>query len=742
MCKYLFCLVFLSFLIPPWALAFDNKSTHRILTERAIENTKDFKNYLEVELGIEEGVKKELNNGKDAYSITRWLQEGAYEEDKPACRASNHFHNPLRSWTDAELTDPKWLVDIWCTVTSPYNTKYSNLVWATGFINKEQDPQIPAVNNEIEIDNGRNWEVARKQFYSSLIEKDPQIREEHFAETFRTLGYVLHLLQDMAVPAHTRNDFSQGHSKIIGCPDEGGCFPIEWIGNPFEGYVRDNFNKEILPLIAGDISKPFAGNKTLTNFWDTDNVVSSPQIGFNIGLAEYSNSNFISYGTIFKEPTDEDHYFEYPTKESITDSVYPDQPNQQLYEVWAQDNELDKVIYITKKNDDGGEVIDKFLKPRYILYGADWDTIDRYDLKLTLDNQCYLEYAQKLIPRAIGYSATLIDFFFRGKLEVDAVPLIFGEYVYGVVYFVKNITEIEDTETGEPLGAGTFSLVLDYTSVNGSEDGYESLDMRVDQPITGLEFEKEAMVPLYFESPMPLSNLPNLNKSLCRLAFVGELGDEKGAVVGKIFTMAGDLLLNEEWDDIGGNYNWLHTASEDTNDNGYNENYVVNNVLIKESIRTEGDEARFNSSNFDLTTDVNFPNGLLVTPHTYIEYKIDEMYIVNKPVAPEGYTNDYQVVWLEFNDGLIIQLSYDSFVLWSSTTAYWQFEPGYLTIDNIYGIFEFYQITIPETLYLKRVSFSQQLLGTEEEGYVEQHMEVDFFRIIEGQPAHEEVVAP
>jgi hypothetical protein len=50
-------------------------------------------------------------------------------------------------------------------------------------------------------------------FYKSLIHPAGINRERYMAETFLTLGHVLHLLQDMAVPAHTRDDFSIGHNR-------------------------------------------------------------------------------------------------------------------------------------------------------------------------------------------------------------------------------------------------------------------------------------------------------------------------------------------------------------------------------------------------------------------------------------------------------------------------------------------------------------------------------------------------
>jgi hypothetical protein len=51
------------------------------------------------------------------------------------------------------------------------------------------------------------WDNARKYFYSALTSPGKAIREDSYAKTFQAVGQVMHLLQDMAVPAHVRNDF-------------------------------------------------------------------------------------------------------------------------------------------------------------------------------------------------------------------------------------------------------------------------------------------------------------------------------------------------------------------------------------------------------------------------------------------------------------------------------------------------------------------------------------------------------
>ena len=40
-----------------------------------------------------------------------------------------------------------------------------------------------------------------------------------------------------------------------------------------------------------------------------------------------------------------------------------------------------------------------------------------------LDSVVHRDYASRLVPRAVGYCAALVDYFFRGKLKVVGVGL-------------------------------------------------------------------------------------------------------------------------------------------------------------------------------------------------------------------------------------------------------------------------------------------------------------------------------
>ncbi|NWF93875.1 MAG: hypothetical protein HXY46_13245 [Syntrophaceae bacterium] len=89
--KKLTIVVFLSFLyLANIGFGYDDERTHRKLTERAVDLS-SLSSYLKNNLGFREGSSL-IINGR---TISWWLSEGAYLEDHPICRASNHFHNPL-----------------------------------------------------------------------------------------------------------------------------------------------------------------------------------------------------------------------------------------------------------------------------------------------------------------------------------------------------------------------------------------------------------------------------------------------------------------------------------------------------------------------------------------------------------------------------------------------------------------------------------------------------------------------
>jgi hypothetical protein len=102
--------------------------------------------------------------------------------------------------------------------------------------------------------------------------------------------------------------------------------------------------------------------------------------------------------------------------------------NKPTQTVTARDGILDTGMWISKNAD--GETIQHFVKTSaltkwyYKILGEGtlfYETFYR-------DEKCHEDYAQKLIPRAVCYSAGLLDYFFRGVLEISAPD----EYIYAI----------------------------------------------------------------------------------------------------------------------------------------------------------------------------------------------------------------------------------------------------------------------------------------------------------------------
>jgi len=160
------------------ASAYDNKTVHRKINESACLSQNSITNtYIIENLGYTGGIEKEFNDT----SVKDWLSEGGFQEDEPFpyLRVLRHFHDPFYSaadWDQAGL----------------FGTFDSALVWT----------QETSQGSPVEEENTHNWVTARNSFYNALTTGS----ESEFAETFLSLGQVMHMVSDMAVPAHVRYD--------------------------------------------------------------------------------------------------------------------------------------------------------------------------------------------------------------------------------------------------------------------------------------------------------------------------------------------------------------------------------------------------------------------------------------------------------------------------------------------------------------------------------------------------------
>jgi Tol biopolymer transport system component len=283
----------------------------------------------------------------------------------------------------------------------------------------------------------------------------------------------------MAVPAHVRND-NHGVSSIL-----------SGISSQFDFY-ESIVERTVDPLSFSAAPFSFGPDFPLAAFWDSEIYRDLPTLQSNlIGLSEYTSYNFFSEDTIFTEdlPTTATHYFPHPRKE-FTNAV--------LKEELAEDGTTDQVYYVQGYDTVKLTAYSYFYRPVLDL-AAPGTTLPGWTYHL--DESVVRNNANILIPKAISYSAGLLDYFFRGQLEVTPVQ--------GGLK-VKNINS-------EAMFNGGINIYYDDTSLTRhflAAYGFDSLYPGDETPL----------IPF----PRPTDNL----KGRYIVVFRGKLGLEEGAVIG------------------------------------------------------------------------------------------------------------------------------------------------------------------------------------------------------------------
>ncbi len=307
--------------------------------------------------------------------------------------------------------------------------------WAIGTQNIFSTPILPDANRR----NHFTVFDAREAMYRALTGQDAQgnkfvavsqtERNKYWATTFRALGDVVHLLQDMAQPQHTRNEVHCGRSynfpTIPGCGHK----------SVYENYIDARAKVEsfvVVNFFGGNPVRTQAQPLTYTgydipsfsdyaSFYTTreDNIFARRGVadysnrgfftaGKNVGSLDYASPGPGPYGTV--KLTQDWNGNAFPSNAGVlqvvgpvTDALTLDSPTVSLstFGMWDQ--------FLLSSHG---------LSPSYTLTKPNYD-----------------DMASLLIPRAVAYSAGLINYFFRGKMEISLPP----DGVYSL---------IDGTETG------------------------------------------------------------------------------------------------------------------------------------------------------------------------------------------------------------------------------------------------------------------------------------------------------
>ena len=233
-------------------------------------------------------------------------------------------------------------------------------------------------------------------------------RQKQFGLMFETLGHVIHHIQDMAQPQHVRNDT---HCDVIPCYLLG-------IHNPslYELVTKDDEKKSYLTYIGYDPVYSSADTATFNaprKFWTT--TVNSNS---GMGIAEYTNRGFVSAGTNFDTLA-----YTQPALSSAS-AVPTDIATLCAEEVAAgyaacpaglSGNMTMYSSTVTDSYRSAGTQVNPRTSTRSIY---DQYLIDAGKGPVFSLNRFTFHAAQKLlIPHAVGYSAGLINTFFRDSIS-------------------------------------------------------------------------------------------------------------------------------------------------------------------------------------------------------------------------------------------------------------------------------------------------------------------------------------
>ena len=368
------------------------------------------------DLGKMPGVEGATGDERIPSRVYGWLMRGAVREDDSGYKSGvytadenepeddpylnfnrwcNHFFDPL---TYSPLTDPNAIP--FCLL----ETYASAPVWASGAIDPFQSPQQEQGDrrNHFTVYDAREsmWRAITGYDRSQrLVATTGLDRKAYWATTFRSLGDVLHLNQDMAQPQHTRNEshgtsHSSVYEKYIDARAKGDKF--------FRIDGRLVFPATMPALVYTGYAPPRFSH--YSKYWSTGQGQASMDNGK--GLADYSSRGFFTPARNIDDsgyPLPSHDFSKYSSLAIVTASG----SKEEYLVASVPDKYLDQAsdpIRMTRRSvwDDGLIAIDG------IPAGATF----------SLDQATYDDRAALLLPRAVGYSAGLLDYFFNGRLII------------------------------------------------------------------------------------------------------------------------------------------------------------------------------------------------------------------------------------------------------------------------------------------------------------------------------------
>jgi hypothetical protein len=381
----------------------------------------------------------DLTTAANVMAWGSWWEDNR-NEDNGGIRSLNHFYDPLTGLGLSNVPYEDRLID---PATGQFRTIGRDLfTWASTRDCPGIDVHILGIGINVDTRNIWSWQNARDYQLAGLTAETRVARQQALQDMFRAVGHVVHLLEDASQPEHTRNEQHL-------CPPS----RIEQYGDR----LVDGLNYQ-----PGLLDWRGFGFTRMRDFWDRDLYDgSSAQALVNdadpweperLGLAEFSNGNFLGGRHLYPEyfTPGSVQYYPFPSRTTSTDyEQVRANPALGLHTFRLENGREVRGIYITKVADG---VRDYFLsRINYLgarrfrgLAGPAFCTIN--------DPVVLRDYHNWMIPKAIEYSAGILDYFFRGRLEVEVCQRPDGIICLQVA-----------NRSGQALRGGLFVLLAETT---------------------------------------------------------------------------------------------------------------------------------------------------------------------------------------------------------------------------------------------------------------------------------------
>lgn len=449
----------MAMLLPSAAAGYEIE-THGQLSEAALEQSMLVKDPAKLGRsgflhGIRDARQRYPDSESSSSTILRLVRQGARFEDAVLAlppRSIHHFFDPATG-KGLSVAAPAWTTMLPDVVLQFFPSLNSSTV-------ASPDWALDGVGGNQYSRQALNGFMAD----SYTLPTRPQ-RDAATGQVFETIGRLIHHVQDMAQPQHVRND-AHLHVELLEryCPS---WVPLLLSGPECAFYrsfkapsIYEQWTKS-LPASSLPVTEypPVYGSGDRTTFshprrfWAHDGK----------GLAEFTSRNFLSAGTTKRTPPAISAAEEVRAGDLCAGAVPPCELQYPDYYVRFFAANVDDRLRPTA----GG------INPRAgaeSIYSADFKRIVAGPEVLTVNRFTFEQDHKYLLPRAVAYSASLIDYIFRGEMEVKPP----AEGVYAVVDgspagcgvpcgFRKLRLKLRNTTPGdEIMGPGVLRAVVKY----------------------------------------------------------------------------------------------------------------------------------------------------------------------------------------------------------------------------------------------------------------------------------------